>query len=270
MAIKNCFELLVKRNDKILTIHPTYGMVDVYAKLFQAKQKKISYRKGLKLDVQLILKSISLETKLVILANPNSPSGTIIQENDLINILKKANQKNSFVLIDECYYGFYKKTFINKILRFNNLIVSRSLSKAFGLAGCRIGYLASNKKIIKNLSKFKPMHEISYLSAYVGEYFLKNKGIIDKYIRNVKDGTRYFENFLKQKNINFFGSEANFILVDFKNKKNFKKMMSFAQKNKILIHGEPNLTGCENYIKFTTGPKPYMKIIERLITRCIS
>ena len=74
-----------------------------------------------------------------------------------------------------------------------------------------------------NLSKFKPMHEISYLSAYVGEYFLKNKGIIDKYIRNVKDGTRYFENFLKQKNINFFGSEANFILVDFKNKKNFKK-----------------------------------------------
>ena len=69
---------------------------------------------------------------------------------------------NSFVLIDECYFGFYNKTYIREIYKFRNLIISRSLSKAFGLAGCRIGYLASNSKTKKKLSKFRPMHEISY------------------------------------------------------------------------------------------------------------
>ena len=270
IAIKNCFELLIKKNDEILTIYPTYGMVDVYAKLFEAKQKKIFYKKDLKLEVQSILYNIRKKTKLVIIANPNSPTGTVINEKDLKKIFQKAKKMNSFVLIDECYYGFYNKTYIKETFKYNNLIVSRSLSKAFGLAGCRIGYLVSNKKIIDRLFKFKPMHEISYFSAYVAEFFYKNKKIIIDYIRDTKKGLKYFENFLKNNNINYFKSYANFILVDFKNSKNFNKMMSVAKKKKILIHGEPNLPGCKNFIKFTLGPKAYMKVIERLIARCLN
>ena len=244
-------------------------MVDVYAKLFQAKQKKIFYQEKLRLDVKLILSNINQKTKLLILANPNSPTGTAIDEGDLLKILKKANINKSFVLVDECYYGFYNKTLIKKINNFNNLIISRSLSKAYGLAGCRIGYLASNKELIKKLFKYKPMHEISFFSAYAGEYFLKNKKIVSEYIKNVKVGLKYFQDFLKKNKIKYFETKTNFVLVDFKNKTNFQKMMKIAKKSKILIHGEPNLPGCENYIKFTLGPKFYMKIIERLMTKCI-
>lgn len=267
LAIKNCFELLIQKGDEILTIYPTYGMVDVYAKLFDAKQKKIQYEKDLKLDVNLILSKINKKTKLVILANPNSPTGTVIEEKDLKKIFIKSKKNNSFVLIDECYYGFYNKTYIHDIFTFNNLIVTRSLSKAFGLAGCRIGYLVSNKKMIKRLFKFKPMHEISYFSSYVAESFLKNNRIVDEYIKDTKNGSNHFKKFLKKKNIKYYVSYANFILVDFKNNKNFKKMLNIAKKNKILIHGEPNLPGCEYYIKFTIGPKAYMKVIENLITK---
>ena len=269
IAIKHCFELLVQKNDEVITIHPTYGMVDVYAKLFEAKQKKIFYKEELKLDVNLILSSINSKTKLIIIANPNSPTGTIISGKDLKKIFKKADRMNSFVLIDECYFGFYNKTYIQEIYKFKNLIISRSLSKAFGLAGCRIGYLASNSRTIKKLSKFRPMHEISYFSAYVAEFFLKNDKIVSDYIKDAKDGSQHFKKFLKKNNLNYHLSHANFILVDFNNNKNFKKIISIAKKNKVLIHGEPNLPGCKNFVKFTIGPKAYMKIIERLIAKCI-
>jgi len=269
IAIKTCFELLINRNDQIITIYPTYGMVDVYARLFGATQKKVFFKNKLNLETDKIITNINPKTKLIILANPNSPTGTVISEENLVKILKKASKLNTFVLIDECYYGFYKKTFINKIHKFNNLIVSRSLSKAYGLAGCRIGYLASNKDIIKKLYKFKPMHEISSFSAYVAGIFLKNKKIVLDYIKSVQEGLIYFKKFLDKKNISYYKSYANFILVDFKNRKKFIKILKEAKKSKILIHGESDLIGCENCVIFTLGPKTYMKIIEKLILKCL-
>ena len=269
IAIKKCFELLIKKNDHIITIYPTYGMVDVYAKIFRANQKKIYYKEQLNLDISKILKNINRKTKLIILANPNSPTGTIIEQKNLLNIIKKASSMNAFVLIDECYYGFYKETFAKKIHKFKNLIISRSLSKAYGLAGCRIGYLISNKNLIKRFIKLKSMHEISYFSAYTAESFFKNRKVVNDYIFEVKNGLIYFKNFLNKHQLYYFNTYANFILVDFKNQKIFKKMLKEAKKMKILIHGEPNLPGCRNFIKFTLGPINYMKIIEKLILKCI-
>ena len=198
IAIKTCFELLIKKNDKIITIFPTYGMVDVYAQLFQAKQKKIKFKENLNLNENEILNNLNKKIKLLIIANPNSPTGTIIKRDTMIKILKKSKKTNTFVLIDECYFGFCKETYINKIKSFNNLIISRSFSKAFGMAGCRVGLLAGNKLIINKLSKFRPMHEITYFSAYIGEFFLKNKHLISNYIKEVKNGLSYFKNFLKK------------------------------------------------------------------------
>ena len=84
LAIKNCFELLISPGDEVITLNPTYGMVDIYSKLFQAKQKKINFDKNLNLDQKKLFKSINEKTNLVILANPNSPTGTIIDEKILL------------------------------------------------------------------------------------------------------------------------------------------------------------------------------------------
>ena len=129
LAIKNCFELLVSPGDEVITLNPTYGMVDVYAKLFQANQKKINYDKELNLDYTKLLKSINKKTNLVVLANPNSPTGTIIDQKKLLKIIKLCKRFNSYILIDECYFGYYSKTTIKYVRSFDNLIVSRSLSK---------------------------------------------------------------------------------------------------------------------------------------------
>ena len=159
LAIKNCFELLISPGDEVITLNPTYGMVDIYSKLFQAKQKKINFDKNLNLDQKKLFKSINEKTNLVILANPNSPTGTIIDEKILLKVIKLCKKFNSFLLIDECYFGYYSKTVIKHVRSYDNLIISRSLSK-IGLAGCRIGYLIASKKTAKMLYKFRPFYEI--------------------------------------------------------------------------------------------------------------
>ena len=94
LAIKNCFELLIKPSDKIITIYPTYGMIDVYAKLYQAKQTKITYNNKLELDYEKLIKKINNKTKLIIIANPNNHTGTIFSNKQIIALLKKAKKNN--------------------------------------------------------------------------------------------------------------------------------------------------------------------------------
>ena len=261
MAIRNCFELFVKSGDQVITIYPTYGMVDVYAKLFEAKQVKINYEKNLKLDVKKLINTISHKTKLVIIANPNAPTGTIIEKELIIDILKKAKKFNSYVLIDECYYGFYKTTTIPQLKKFSNLIISRSFSKIFGLAGCRVGLLIANTFIAEKLYKFRPMYEINSIAVMILKEMLKNKKIFENYIADTAKGKIYLIKALKKLGLLFYNSYANFILVDFKNEKLKNMIWSFYLNKKFLITGEPKIPGCKNVLRFTLGPEKYMKLV---------
>lgn len=139
LAIKLCFELLIKKKDHVITIFPTYGMTNVYCKIFQAKEERVLFKENLNLDIDNLISKINKKTKLIIFANPNSPTGTIIPERKIKVILDKAKECDAFVLIDECYFGFYKKTSIKKIHKYKNLMISRSFSKVIGMAGCRVG-----------------------------------------------------------------------------------------------------------------------------------
>ena len=153
IAIKNCFELFVKKGSNIITTQPTYGMVDVYSKLFQARQIKISFDKNLELKTNHLISKINRKISLIIIANPNSPTGKVIKKNEIIKILNIAKKNNVYVLIDECYFDYSGETCLKLINKYNNLIISRSFSKS-GLAGCRIGYLVSSPKVSALLYKF--------------------------------------------------------------------------------------------------------------------
>ena len=121
-------------------------MVDIYSKIFQAKQFKINYDENLKLNINNIFNYLKKKFHVINLANPNSPTGTIIDEATIIRILQKAKKRIKLVvLVDEAYFGFTNYTAIPLIRKFNNLIVVRTFSKSFGLAGLRGGYLATNK-----------------------------------------------------------------------------------------------------------------------------
>ena len=261
MAIRNCFELLVRPRDKIITLFPTYGMVSVYAKLFNANQVKINFNQKLKLDINKLIREIDYKTKLIIIANPNSPTGTVIEDKQIINILKKAKKFNCYVLIDEAYYGFYNFTVLPYLKKFSNLIISRTFSKAYGLAGCRIGLIIANKTIARKIYKFRPMYEINSISVLAIKEILMNKNILKNYIQATKKGKKYLIKNLNKLGFYYHNSHANFLLVDLKTKKLKMKVWNYLKRKNILVTGEPKIPGCKNFLRFSLGPIKYMKPI---------
>ena len=266
LAIKNCFELLISPGDEVITLNPTYGMVDVYSKLFQAKQTKINYDKNLNLDLKKLFKSINKKTNLVILANPNSPTGTVMSQKTLLELIKLCKKFNSYLLIDECYFGYYSKTVIKYVRTYHNLIVSRSLSK-IGLAGCRIGYLVASKDTAKMLYKFRPFYEISSFSCLVFKSILKNKNILANYIKETFIGKTFLIDNFKRLKIEFFPTNTNFILVKLNSQKIKNKIIESFAKKHILVMGEGKLPEGDKILRITLGPKHYMEKVINVLKK---
>lgn len=265
IAIKNCFELFAKKNKKIITLSPTFAMIDIYSKLYQLNQIKIKYDKNLNLDVAKILKNINKKICLIVIANPNSPTGTVIEKSQLIKIIKKANIKNIPILLDEAYFGFYKFSYIKFVKKYRNLIIVRTFSKGFGLAGIRAGYIVANSNIAQNLYKFKPMYEINSFAILVLNKVLKNKNIFNEYIKNTIYGKKYLEKKLRILKIKYLKTYGNFLHLDLGSRRDF--FISIFKKNKILTQKGPGVAGYDNFLRITLGPKKDMKRVTSLLSK---
>ena len=258
-AIKNTFELFYKRNTEVITIDPTFAMVDVYCKIFKTKQIKIAHDKNLQLRFKDIYRAINKNTSLIILANPNSPTGTVITKNDLIKIIKKAKRYGAKVLLDEAYHEFSTYNFLSKIKDFDNLIIIRTFSKIFGLAGLRAGYVLSNKDIIKKYFAIKPMYEINSIAVKALELMLDNPKYIDFYLKEMREGEVYAKQFCKKNKFKFIKCYANFFHVDFNHDP--KKIQNYLLKKKILIKGGPGVKNFEKYLRISFAKKSTISFI---------
>lgn len=243
LAIKSIFEFFIFPGDKVLTTNPTYAMYSIYCKIFRANNIKLDYKFSQKkpiLDIKKLLFLIKKhKPKLICIPNPDSPTGQIISKKNIELILKIAKKNKSLVLLDEAYFLFYKITFIKFINKYNNLIVTRSASKAMALAGLRVGVVISNSVLISNIFMQKPMYEISS----IGNFFIKeiikphNYKFIKHSVKRLTEGKKLFIEFLRKSNIDYFESHANFIHVNFgKSKKiiinNLKKHIYFRINEK--------------------------------------
>ena len=262
-AIKNCFELFVSKGDKVIVLNPTFAMVDIYCKIANAKKVSINYDKKLNLNINHILQNIDKSISLIVIANPNSPTGTLISIKDIEKIIKKARIFNLPVLIDEAYYGFCNKTVLPLIKKYKNLIISRTFSKAYGLAGLRVGYLIADSKVAKLLFNLKPMYEVNSIAILSSLTALQHPEIRRKYILETQKGLEILIKYLKKKNISYIQTEANFIYINLG-----KRIQYFYDKfikNKILTKKGMNIKGYENYLRITLAPpKQIKKIISKL------
>jgi histidinol-phosphate aminotransferase len=258
-AIKNTFELFYQKNTEVLTIDPTFAMVDVYCKIFKTKQIKIAHDKNLQLRFKDIYRAINKNTSLIILANPNSPTGTVITKNDLIKIIKKAKRYGAKVLLDEAYHEFSTYNFLSKIKDFDNLIIIRTFSKIFGLAGLRAGYVLSNENIIKKYFAIKPMYEINSIAVKALELILDNPKYINFYLKEMREGEVYAKQFCKKNKFKFIKCYANFFHVDFNHDP--KKIQNYLLKKKILIKGGPGVKNFEKYLRISFAKKSTISFI---------
>ena len=259
-AIKAVFEVFVEKGDKVALLDPTYAMYYVYGETFGAELLKINFKEDLSLDAENILNLIEKERpKLICLANPNAPTGTIISPEDIKKIAVFCLKYDIIILIDEAYYPYYPHSAFPLILDFPNLIITRTFSKAFGLASCRLGFAVGQPEIIGYLYKVRPMYETNAFAAKFGELILDNYGIVEKNVEEVNRAKEYLEKELSDSGIPFFKSYANFMLIDVSS---FEKAVQIRQEmknRKILIAGGFKTAPLEKCIRVSIGNIEQMK-----------
>lgn len=258
-AIKNSFELFYKKNKEVITIDPTFAMVDIYCKIFRTKQIKIGYDNDLKLRLNDIYGAINKNTCLIILANPNSPTGTVIAKRDLIKIIDKAKKYNAKVLLDEAYHEFSNYNFSSKIKDYKNLIIIRTFSKIFGLAGLRAGYILSNKEIIKKYFAIKPMYEINSIAVKAIELMLSNSKFINFYLKEMREGEEYAKIFCKKNNFKFIKCNTNFFHIYFNYES--KKIKNYLLKKNFLIKDGPSVDNFKKYLRISFAKKSTISLL---------
>jgi histidinol-phosphate aminotransferase len=263
-AIKNTFEVFVSPGDGVIIPDPTYAMYEVYADLFDAKLSKVPYTENLSFSIGDMIALMGETTKLIALANPNSPTGTIVSRNEIIDLIRACNARDILVLIDEAYYPFYPHTVIDLISEYPNLIVTRTFSKAFGLASLRLGYAAADPRIINYLKIFRPIYETHGLAVALGCAVLDNPDFVERNVRDTLEGRQYLIEQMKRLGFSPYQSYGNFVNIQVE--KNIRNpLISYLHRKGILIKAGVDHPALQSCIRITAGPKPKMKTVIQAI-----
>jgi histidinol-phosphate aminotransferase len=236
--------------DNVITLPPTYGMYDVLANLNAIENREVVLTNEFEPNVEVIKNQVDNNTKIIFLCSPNNPTGNSFSEECIVTLIKGFN---GLVLLDEAYIDFSEKeSWLKRLNEYPNLIISQTLSKAYGLAGIRLGILYAAEEIIEILNKIKPPYNVNSLTQHMALERLNKKNEVIAEIANIK---RQREDVLKQLlEVNFiqkvFASDANFILikVDDANKR-YDQLLNKG----IVIRNRSSQPLCDNCLRITIG-----------------
>lgn len=257
-GIKNIFEVYVEKSDEVVMLVPSFGMFSVYCDMFGAVQVPVEYDQDFHLPVERITGKINKNTKLVILANPNH-TGTVMAEKDICAVVEHAAKYNAIVLADEAYHHFYKGTMIAHIDRYDNLMIVRTFSKAFGIAPLRVGYLISQPHNIQNLRKVKLTFEITSVSAKFAEYLIDHPEICEAYVKDVREGKDYINTRCREFGMEMLPSVANFVFLRLPASLDAKEIVQRLKEKNVHIKGPFKGVPVDGLIRVTLGPAKQMR-----------
>lgn len=256
-VIKYVFDAYVSSGDKVLLTDPTFEMYPVYCAMFAAQSIVIEYKPDFSFPLEEFMQKISKEVKMAILVNPNNPTGSLIEQDELIGIIEKAADNDVIVLVDEAYFYYCPLTVIEEINNFDNLIVLRTFSKLCGMAAARLGYAAACPMLIEGLGKVKHPYDVNGLAVLLAERLIDRPDIIRNLINSFSEGKRYLTKKLEEEDIEYTGGHANFILIKCKGRVN--EIIERLFKENILIKGNFKQSFLKDYIRVTVGKKIYME-----------
>nr|WP_315215078.1 histidinol-phosphate transaminase [uncultured Flavobacterium sp.] len=248
--------------DNVITLPPTYGMYGVLANINAVENKEILLSTDFQPQIEKIMKAVDENTKIIFLCSPNNPTGNSFSDENVTYLLKNFN---GLVVIDEAYIDFSEKeSWVNKLDEYPNLIITQTLSKAYGLAGIRLGICYASAEIISVLSKIKPPYNVNELTQQRAIFRLGNEAKINSEIDSIIiQRTDLLKVLLNVKFVEkIYPTEANFILikVDDANKR-YDELIAKG----IVIRNRTTQPLCENTLRLTIGTEvENKKLIEAL------
>ena len=250
------------KQDSIITLPPTYGMYQVLANINNVANTKINLSESFQPQVEQILEAQNESSKLLFLCSPNNPTGNSFNTKEVEALL---NQFNGLVVIDEAYIDFSEeKSWLTRLEEFSNLIVTQTLSKAYGMAGIRLGVCYASAEIIAILNRIKPPYNVNELTQLKAINRLEQVNAVENEIKRiVLERDQLIE---ALKTIPFiseiYPTDANFVLVKVDDAN--KRYSQLIEKG-IVIRNRTTQALCENTLRLTVGTsKENKKLIDSL------
>jgi len=254
-AIHVLFEAFLEDGDELLLPVPTYTMYEIYASATDARIVAVQAADDLQFPFERLLAAITPRTKIVAIANPNSPSGSAATRAQLIEIASRA--PNAVLLVDEAYFHFHGETVMDLIGVVPNLIVARTFSKAYGLAGLRLGLLAGPVELMRWVRRVLSPYSVNSLALACLPPALEDSGYLDWYVGEVLAARAEFEAALDAAGVRRWSSRANFVLVEIGARHaEFARLMRAAG---VLVRDRSSDPGCDGRVRITVGTREQMR-----------
>jgi histidinol-phosphate aminotransferase len=254
-AIHVLFEAFLEEGDELLLPVPTYTMYEIYASATDARAVAVQAADDLQFPFERLLAAITPRTKIIAIANPNSPSGAAATRQQLIEIAQRALQ--AVVLVDEAYFHFFGETVVDLIGKIPNLMIARTFSKAYGLAGLRLGLLAGPVELMRWVKRVLSPYSVNSLALACLPPALEDTAYLDWYVGEVLAARGEFEAALDAAGVRRWPSSANFVLVEIGPQHvEFTRLMSAEG---VLVRDRSSDPGCDGCVRITIGTSEQMR-----------
>ena len=268
-ATKALYHAYVRPGDRVVMLAPSYAMYAVYARMFGAEAVQVDFDRDLSIDAGRLIESIVPGTRLVLLANPNQPTGTLLAENVLDDLLEAAAEAGAVVAIDEAYYPFSHTTVLPLLDDHPNLVMLRSFSKAAGLAGLRIGFIAADAGVVGNLFKVRSANDVNSVAILCAGLILKHPEVVDDYVAEVEEGARVLEEGVRSLGLAPLPTHANFMLVGVADRRPPGSLVEDLRDKGYLVKGPIEAPCLADCIRVTLGPAAIMSDFVRVLGEAV-
>ena len=248
--------------DSVITLPPTYGMYKVLANINNIREQEVLLTPSFEPDVTAVLAAVTDTSKIIFLCSPNNPTGNVFSPEKITAILEGFD---GLVVIDEAYVDFADTpSWITKLESYPNLIITQTLSKAYGMSGIRLGLCYASVEIISVLNKIKPPYNVNELTQQRALKRVNDTETVAKEVAAILEERKKLEAALQEVSFvkHLYKTDANFVLakVDDANKR-YKQLLDQG----IVIRNRTTQALCENTLRFTVGKEEEnLKLIEVL------
>ena len=242
-------EAYLEPSHEVMVVTPTFGMYEIFAEATGARVVRVQCAEDLRFPFQQTLAAITPATRLIAIASPNNPTGGVASREQLLAIA--ATAPDAAVLVDEAYYEFHGQTVLSDVVRQSNLFVARTFSKAYGLAGLRIGILAGPREQVPMVRRVSSPYSVNAVALAALPVALADSEYVASYAAQVKSGRQRLEKELTQAGITWWPSEANFVLM--KIGERHREFVVAMRQRGILVRDRSADPGCDGCVRITIG-----------------
>src|SRR5580765_2141841 len=257
-----CRAYLEPKNE-IIVVVPTFVMYEVFAQTENAKVVRVPTGPEFSFPTQRVLDAITVNTRVIVICNPNNPTGVAVARSSIMQVIESA--PDAAILLDEAYYDFYGQTLIDQIGKLPNLFIARTFSKAYGLAGLRLGVMIGDQEQMSVLRRMASPFNVNAFAMECLTEALADRQLVAGYVAQVIASREWLRKELEKLSFKCWPSHGNFVLCRFVDEK--KAILDALRARAISLRDRPDCAGC---VRITIGTQQEMERLMAELKQALS